>query len=105
MIRRFYIRMCTCPSSQPTRTKEKKLFPLPEPARGAVYVWHISSCVQTSGLYSVMVSTSDSDSGNLGSIPGTTFLSAFLLLTQSSVVLELPGLPTLPTLPLCGDFF
>jgi hypothetical protein len=28
-------------------------------------------------LYSVMVSTSDSDSGNLGSIPGTTFCLLF----------------------------
>jgi hypothetical protein len=66
-------------------------------------VGHISRCVPTSGLYSVMVSTSDSDSGNLGSIPGTTFPLS-LLLSQSSVVLELPGL-LLPTLPLCGDFF
>jgi hypothetical protein len=99
MIRRFYIilsiRKCTCPSSQSTRTKapglpstllpqqKKKAVPPSSRTRGAVYVWHISSCVPTSGLYSVMVSTSDSDSGNLGSIPGTTFPLS-LLLSQST---------------------
>jgi hypothetical protein len=35
-------------------------------------------------LYSVMVSTSDSDSGNLGSIPGTTFF-VYLFSTDSAI--------------------
>jgi hypothetical protein len=35
-------------------------------------------------LYSVMVSTSDSDSGNLGSIPGTTFF-IYLFSTDSTI--------------------
>ena len=47
-------------------------------------------------LYSVMASTSDSDSGNPGSIPGTTFL-LFLLcryrqIEQFFFVVELVGM-------------
>jgi hypothetical protein len=37
-------------------------------------------------LYSVMVSTSDSDSGNLGSIPGTTFVFCSLVVCARHLV-------------------